>query len=412
MIKDCVVILGAGQAGGWAARTLRDEGYQGRIILVGAEPHAPYERPPLSKEILLGQSQPEALHILDDATLTALNIETKFGIEATAINRQAHTITLANGELLSYSKLVICTGGRARQLPLMDAGSKRVHTLRTIDDALRLKHSLETEPGEVLIIGGGWIGLEVAASAQQLQCTTTIVEFSSRLCQRSVAADMSDALLELHTREQGRVFLDTCVQSVTESDHALHIKLSNDQSLACTHLVVAAGLIANDEIAKAAGLICDNGIRVDQQCRTNDPDIYAAGDIAILQTVGSENWLRLESWQNAQDQGMAVARAILGQDITYQPTPLIWSQQFDQFIQIVGHVAGAETVARRMMANGGSIRFYQDVDQRIIGMIGINAGRDYRFARQLVERHGQIPPSELSDTQLSLKSLAERCALV
>lgn len=407
MTTDRVVIVGAGQAGGWAARTLRDEGHQGSIVLVGAETHAPYERPPLSKEILLGLSQPEALTIVDHTALESLNIETRLGTEAVAIDREARQLVLTNGEQLQYDKLVLCTGGRARDLPIPGIDHERVHTLRSLDDALRLKQALTTQVGHVLVIGGGWIGLEVAASARQLHCGVTIVEFADRLCQRSVTADVSEVLQNLHASQQTKVLLGTHVLAIKATEQGLNAELSNGQSLQCDHIIVAAGLLANDELARQADLTCNNhGIQVDGLCRTNDPSIYAAGDVAVMETAGTAGWSRLESWQNAQDQGMAVARAILGHDTLYRPTPMLWSQQFDQFIQIAGHVHGGAITAMRTMPNGGTLRFYLTADEVVAGVIGMNAGRDYRFAKQLVERGLRAAAAELADPGIPLKQLA------
>jgi 3-phenylpropionate/trans-cinnamate dioxygenase ferredoxin reductase subunit len=406
MTTDRVVIVGAGQAGAWAARTLRDEGYAGSIVLVGAELHPPYERPPLSKEILLGECQPDALTIVDVATLEALNIESRLGTEVAAIDRAGQHITLADGEQLPYSKLVLCTGGRARRLAIEGIEHERVHTLRSLDDALRLKAALSTEAGHVLVMGGGWIGLEVAASARKLGCEVMIVEAADRLCQRSVAPDVSEALLALHTSHQNEVLLGTHVVAAAASGNTLRLALSNGQTRQCSHVIMAAGLIANDELAQQAGLVCTNGIHVDDRCLTNDPNIYAAGDVALTETSGTNVRMRLESWQNAQDQGMAVARSILGHDAVYRPTPLLWSQQFDQFIQIAGHVHGGTITVMRTMPNGGSLRFYLNADQAVLGVIGMNAGRDYRFARQLVERLACVPPTELADPDKPLKQLA------
>lgn len=407
MTTDRVVIVGAGQAGGWAARTLRDEGYAGSIVLVGVETHAPYERPPLSKEILLGLSEPEALTIVDHATLASLDIETRLGAEVLTIDREARQLVLASGEQLHYDKLVLCTGGRARHLPIPGIAHERVHTLRSLDDALRLKQALTTQAGHVLVIGGGWIGLEVAASARQLQCAATIVEFADRLCQRSVTADVSEVLLTLQTSHQNQVLLGTQVLGITASEQGLAAELSNGQTLQCAHVIVAAGLIANDELARQAGLTCNtHGIQVDALCRTNDPNIYAAGDVAVMETTGTGGWSRLESWQNAQDQGMAVARAIMGHDTHYRPTPMLWSQQFDQFIQIAGHVHGGAITAMRTMPNGGTLRFYLTEQEVVAGVIGMNAGRDYRFAKQLVERGARVAAADLADAAIPLKQLA------
>ena len=401
-----IVIVGAGQAGAWVARSLRDGGHTGPVILIGDELHAPYERPPLSKEILLGSGTAEELTLLDHDECASLDIETRLGTRVEGIDRPARRLRLSGGEELSYDKLVLCTGGHARRLDLPGLDDPRVHTLRTLDDALRLKAALSETPGHVVVVGGGWIGLEVAASARSLGCEVTVFESADRLCARSVTPDVSAALQKLHEAQQVNVLLSTQLSTVTPTEDGFSLTLSSGKRLDCRHIIVAAGLVANDALARDAGLTCANGIVVDTQCRTSDPDIHAAGDVAILETSLPGTRLRLESWQNAQDQGMAVAQAILGRDVSYRPVPMVWSQQYDRFIQIAGHVNAGTLVAERPAGVDGSLRFYLADDTTVLGAIGMNAGRDFRFARQLVERSCRIAPDVLTDTTRPLNKLA------
>ncbi|MDY0271414.1 MAG: FAD-dependent oxidoreductase [Advenella sp.] len=411
MTAGRIIIAGAGQAGGWAARTLRDKGYTGNIVLVGVEAHPPYERPPLSKEILQGACTSDTLAILDDESLKTLDIDIRLNTEVIEIDRQAHSVMLGNGQQLAYDKLILCTGGRARHLPISGIEHERVFKLRTLDDALNLKKALTDEAGHVLVIGGGWIGLEVASSARQMGCEVTVAEYADRLCQRSVAPDISDMLFDLHISQGVKVQLETQVLEVNPTEKGLLVSLSNGQALLCTYIVVAAGLIANDELAKKAGLDCNNGVFVDGQCRTSDPDIYAAGDVAITRTLPAGTQMRLESWQNAQDQGIAAAMSILNTGKDYYPIPLLWSEQFDWRIQIFGHVNGNVRLALRQLASDGSLHFYLNEDDMIVGVIGVNAGRDFRFARQLVERAAKILPADLVDAGKSLKQLSDSVAV-
>lgn len=405
-----VVIVGAGQAGGWAARTLRDQGFAGRIVLVGQESHAPYERPPLSKDILLGQGTSVAeLTLLDAAAMQALDIEALLGRRALRIDRERRCVILDDGGELAYDHLVLATGGRARQLLPELADHPRMFTLRTLDDALRLKESL-SRPSRLLIIGGGWIGLEVAATARQLGHAVTLLEAAPRLCQRSVCAAMSDELAAVHGEQGVDLRLGVTAAQVHPEGEGFKAVLSDGATLSCTHIVMAAGLLANDELAVEAGLPCRQGVVVDERCRSADPCIYAAGDVALRPADGQRPAMRLESWQNAQDQGIAVAQAILGQDVHYLPTPLVWSQQYDRFIQICGHVSEARSTALRPLKQGGSLRFYLD-DQGIVqGVIGINAGRDWRTARALVERQSRADPQELADPAIALNKLSQALA--
>lgn len=410
-----VVIVGAGQAGGWAARTLRDNGYSGTIVLVGDETHALYERPPLSKDILLGDATPDELTVVSADELASLKVQTRFGERIVRIDRDNRQVVLASragqesgaGQALPYDALILCTGGRARQLAIPGVDDVRVHTLRTLDDALRLRSAITSNSGHALVIGGGWIGLEVAASMRQSGCSVTVVECADRLCQRSVPGDVSDVLLDVHQQHGVQALLGTQIKALNpiSGHNALEAVLCNGQTLHAQHVVMAAGLVANDELAVAAGLECANGIIVDDQCRTSDPFIYAAGDVAVVQPSMDGLRLRLESWQNAQDQGMAVAHAILGQPINYRPVPLLWSQQYDQFIQIAGYPDHAGRVVIRAAPRGGCVRFYLDNSGTVIGAVGMNAGRDWRFARQLVERQLRVDAADLADSEQPLKTL-------
>lgn len=404
MTNTSVVIVGAGQAGGWAARTLREEGHTGPIFLIGDEPHAPYERPPLSKDILLGTATAAELALLTQEELERLDVHLRLGMRASAIDRSARRVVLENGEQIAYDKLLLSTGGRARRLDLPGLESPRVHTLRTLDDAMRLKAVLSNQPGRVLIVGGGWIGLEVAASARAVGASVTVLEAADRLCPRSVSPDVSSALRELHAAKGVEVELGTQLRTVTPHEHGLSVTLSDGRLLEYEHVVLATGLIANDELARAAGIECANGLRVDRQCRSSDPDIFAAGDVAVMETSLGV-FLRLESWQNAQDQGMIVAKAMLGQNVEYVPVPMVWSQQFDQFIQISGYInAGTQAVLRE--TTSGTLRFYLGEDSTVLGAIGMNAGRDFRFARQMVERSCRVAAGDLQDPSRPLNKLA------
>src|SRR5690606_24389697 len=374
MTTGTVVIVGGGQAGAWAARSLRDLGHAGPIVMVSEERHAPYERPPLSKEILLGTGSADELTIHSHEEVGALHSDRLSVVRVTIRDREGRRVILEGGEQLVYDTLILATGGRARRLDLPGVDSPRVHTLRTLDDAHRLRAALTGEPGHVLVVGGGWIGLEVAASARALGAEVTVLEAADRLCARSVAPDVSAALLDLH-REQGvSVRLETSLTALQDQDDRLRVTLSDGTQLECQHLIMAAGLVANDELAVQAGLQCANGVLVDRQCRSSDPHIYAAGDVAVMETSLAGRRMRLESWQNAQDQGMAVAQAIMGQDVDYCPVPMVWSQQYDQFIQISGHVhAGDQWTERR--TSTGILRFYLDATGTVVAAIGMNAGR-------------------------------------
>ncbi len=400
-----IVIVGAGQAGGWAAQTLRQEGYAGRIVLIGEEAHPPHERPPLSKAVLAGEAAPESTSLLKPQAFAALALDWRPRSRVTWIDRAAKRIDLDGGATLAYDKLILCTGGRARTLAVEGADAAAVHTLRTIDDALALAPILQ--PGRrIVVVGGGWIGLEVAATARKKGADVIVVEAQSRLCERTVPREISEHLLVLHGSHGTRVMLGAGVAGVALRDDALSVvTLADGTSLECDAVVVGVGLVANDELARDAGLACDGGVIVDAQCRTSDPDILAAGDVAVTPNPWAGRCVRLESWQNAQDQGIAAARSALGLEVDYQPLPWFWSDQYDMNLQIYGvPLPTHRVVARGVPGTQSFVLFYLDGNV-VKAALGPNAARDLRFARRLIERHVPVDADRLSDTSVPMSKL-------
>jgi 3-phenylpropionate/trans-cinnamate dioxygenase ferredoxin reductase component len=397
-----IVIVGAGQAGGWAAQTLRKEGYTGRLVLIGDELHPPHERPPLSKSILAGLAMPQSTWLQKSEAFEALALEWRPSTKVMRIDRRAKRLELADGEVLAYDKLILCTGGRARTLPIPGADGRGVHVLRKIDDALALAPLLRAGR-QVVVVGGGWIGLEVAATARQKGAEVIVVEAQSRLCQRTVPAEISEHLLGLHRTQGTRVLLGTGVTRFSATDDGRSaVTLGDGSVLACDAIVVGVGLVPNDELARDAGLACDGGVIVDAGCRTSDPDILAAGDVAVTDNPWAGRRLRLESWQNAQDQGIAAARSALGLDVDYRPLPWFWSDQYGMNLQIHGIPTPSLRVVVRGVAGSDSfVLFYLEGDV-IKAAIGPNAARDLRFARRLIEQRKPIDPQRLADTGIPM----------
>jgi 3-phenylpropionate/trans-cinnamate dioxygenase ferredoxin reductase subunit len=400
-----IVIIGAGQAGGWAARTLREEGFEGRVVLIGDEAHPPYERPPLSKAVLAGEAAPQSVHLLDAAAMAGLSIEWLPGARVASLDRQGRRVMLADGGEIHYGKVILCTGGRARELDVPGADLPGVHTLRTIDDALRLGTVLQPD-ARVAVVGGGWIGLEVAATARQRGAAVTVIETMHRLCERSVPEALSAHLQALHTAQGVEVLLGAAVARFAPGpDGSLEVVLSDGRGIACDAAVVGIGLVPNDELARAAGLECDGGVLVDAQCRTSDPDILAAGDVAVARNSWAGRRLRLESWQNAQEQGIAAARSALGREVHYDPLPWFWSDQHGTNLQIYGIPSAAhQVVVRGDPAAGSFVFFYLDGD-RLVAALGGNAARELRFARRLIEKRTPVRAQDLADPGVSLAKL-------
>lgn len=399
-----IVVVGAGQAGGWAARTLRDEGFEGAVTLIGEEPYPPYERPPLSKEVLLGKAPAESSYLWPESSFEELGVTLRTGTAATAIDRAAKTVALAGGEVLAYDKLLIATGGRVRKLPLEGAGLDGVHYLRGIDDSAAIRADLG--PGARLaVIGGGWIGLEVAAAARMLGAEVAVVEALDSLCARALAPEMSAWLLEIHRGRGVDVRLGATIEALTGDGRVDGVRLSGGETLAATAVVIGIGIVPNVELAEAAGLAVDNGIAVDALCRTSDPGIYAAGDVTSHPNDLLGRNIRLESWENAQNQGIAAAKAMLGGETPYREVPWFWSDQYDVNIQLVGLPGDFDrTVTRGERAAGSFIDFYLK-DGRIDGAAAIDNPRDIRFTRRLMQAEKIVDPAALADPAVKLQAL-------
>jgi 3-phenylpropionate/trans-cinnamate dioxygenase ferredoxin reductase subunit len=403
MSTDTIVIIGAGQAGGWAAKTLRAEGYAGRIVLIGAERHPAHERPPLSKAVLAGAAAPETTHLFKPDEHAALNLDFRAETRATRIDRTGKRVTLESGESIPYDKLIVTTGGTARRLPIPGGDLPRVHYLRTIDDSAAIRAALG--PGKKLaVIGGGWIGLEVAATARKLGTSVTVIEALDRLCARTVPPGISAFLRTRHEREAVEIRLGVGVKAI-EDRGRLAILLADGSTVEADAVVAGIGLEPDVALAREAGLTVDNGIVVDEQCRTSDPDIFAAGDCVNTPLPCLGRRVRLESWANAQNQAIVAAKAALGREERYDELPWFWSDQYDVNLQILGLPARwPEPVVRGDPASGSFSHFYLD-GERIAAIVSVNAPRDLRAAKKLVQTRKPVSAASLADPAVQLQRL-------
>ena len=399
-----IVVIGAGQAGGWAVRTLRDEGFEGGIVVIGEEPYPPYERPPLSKEVLLGKEPAESSYLWPEGSFDELGIDLRTGVEATAIERAGKIVALSGGGTVAYDKLLIATGGRVRKLPIEGEELEGVHYLRGIDDSAAIGADLG-EGAQLVVIGGGWIGLEVAAAARMLGADVVVVEALEQLCGRALTPDLAAYLLDVHRGRGVDIRLGTTVEALTGESRVSGARLSGGETVPATAAVIGIGIVPNVELAEAAGLEVDNGIKVDALCRTSDPDIFAAGDVTNHPNGLLGRNIRLESWENAQNQGIAAAKAMLGGDTPYCEIPWFWSDQYDVNIQLVGLPADfEETVTRGDRAEGSFVEFYMK-GGRIDGAAAINNPRDIRFAKRLMQAKRIVDPVALADPSVKLQAL-------
>jgi 3-phenylpropionate/trans-cinnamate dioxygenase ferredoxin reductase subunit len=397
MMNTALIIVGAGHAGGRAALTLREEGYRGRLILIGDEPHVPYERPPLSKGLLQGSMDLAGCSLCDSARLAELGIEHIAGNPVSQLDPSQHRLQLADGQWLSYSGLLLVTGGRARRLPQAQAN---VLYLRTHDEALALKSALR--PGaRLVIVGGGFIGLEVAATARGLGCEVTVLEAGPRLAGRVLAPVISEALLQVH-RQQG---VDVRLNVALESIHAEAVQLVDGQLLPCDLVVVGIGMQPNIELAVAAGLEVGQGIRVDAHLRTSVPDIYAAGDVCEFRLGGE--YQRQETWRNAEAQGRHAALNMLGREEPFEALPGFWSDQYDWGLQTVGVIT--PLTVSRALPGAGLLLFYLDADQHLQGACGWGPGnsvaKDIKLCERLISARIALNAASLADPDVSLKHL-------
>jgi NADPH-dependent 2,4-dienoyl-CoA reductase/sulfur reductase-like enzyme len=403
-----LVIVGAGHAGGRAALTLRGEGYSGRLILVGDEPHLPYERPPLSKGVLQGSVDLAGCSLCDSARLAELDIEHVAGNPVKGLDPQQHRLQLADGSWLHYARLLLATGGRSRRLACVPEHLLNVLYLRTHDEALALRASLRPD-ARLVIIGGGFIGLEVAATARALGCAVTLLEAGPRLAGRVLPERLSSVLLELHRSQGVDVRLNVAIEAVQGTTRVESVQLVDGQLLSCDLVVVGIGMQPNMELAMAAGLEVGQGIRVDAQLRTSAPDIFAAGDVCEFRLHPQGVFQRQETWRNAETQGRHAALNLLGGELPFEVIPGFWSDQYDWGLQTVGVIANTEPTASRATAGGGFLLFYLDAEQRLQGACGWGQGnsvaKDIKLCERLIAHHNPLSVAALADADVPLKQL-------
>ncbi len=372
-----VVIVGAGQAGAVCARALRRLGFAGPITLIGDEPHPPYERPPLSKTAL-GAAVPPFAFMLSEATAREQAITLRLGTRVTTIERGARQLVLEDGERLAYGLLVLATGGTARELPGLPADGSHVFVLRTLAHAQALQQRLATLP-RVLVIGGGWLGLEIAASARGHGGSVTVLEREARLCARVLPAAPAEFLAELH-RAHGVALRLGVAARVERTDAGVVARVAGEPAIEADGAVVAIGLLAADGLAREAGLACDDGVLTDGAGRTADPAILAIGDVARLTHDGLGRSLRLESWHNANAQAELAARAMLGESVSYHDVPWFWSDQFGRRLQIAGVPEADDSVIE---ADSGVNPLWRlGRDGRVTSVIAVDRPRDIAQARR------------------------------
>jgi NADPH-dependent 2,4-dienoyl-CoA reductase/sulfur reductase-like enzyme len=393
------VVVGAGQTGANAVVAMREAGFAGRIVLVGDEAHAPYERPPLSKAALTEDPAPDPAWVVAAARYESLGVEMRLGHAARRLDLAGRRLTLSDGITLGFDKLLFATGGRPRHLTL--PGHERVHYVRTLEDAAGLRPHL-TPGARVVCIGAGVIGLETAASARHQGCEVTVLEAAPAALGRGMTPDMARWVVRLHERH-GVVLRFGVHLAAIEADRVL---LADGSSVAADVVVAGIGILRNTEMAQDAGLDVDNGIVVDEFCRTGMDGIYAAGDVAAFWHPVLQRRLRLECWKHAQNHGIAAGRAMAGAPAQYDDVPWFWTDQFGVTIQVGGLAQDAiDSVVRGDEAAESFSVWHFDGAGRVVAVTGVNAARDVRVGLALIGRGAVVPPSVLADPATRLQAL-------
>ncbi len=396
-----MVIIGAGHAAGQAAASLRQAKYEGPITIIGDEPHVPYQRPPLSKQYLSGEQAIERVYLRPATFYADKDVTLKLSTTATAINRENKTVDLDSGESLQYDKLIISTGSRPRKLGIEGADLPGIHYLRTIADVDAIR--AEMAPGKnLVIVGGGYIGLEVASVGVEQGLNVHVLEMESRILQRVTTPQMSSYYHALHSGRGVHIHTDTAVTGFAGDTHVQQVKCG-DQAFDADLVIVGIGIIPNVELAEAAGLEVDNGIVVDDHCRTSDADIYAAGDCTNHPNPLLNRRLRLESVPNAMEQARVSVENILGGDKVYAAIPWFWSDQYELKLQMVGFSAdGTEQVVRGNMEDNKFAVFYIN-EGKVVAADAVNSPKEFMVCKQLIGK--QVDQTLLADPAGDLKEL-------
>jgi 3-phenylpropionate/trans-cinnamate dioxygenase ferredoxin reductase subunit len=397
------VIIGAGQAGLSAAEALRKRGYEGPVTLIGDEPAPPYQRPPLSKGYLSGELPAQRLWLKPEAYFDAASITLRTGVRAAAIDRDAKCVITGDGEAIAYDHVIIATGGAARRLTLPGSDLPGVHVVRTLAEADALSQALEGAQ-RLAIIGAGYIGLEVAASARKRGLEVSVLEAADRPMARTASPLLGGWFGALHRGYGVDVRVSTGVAAITGAVRADGVRLLDGERVEADLVLIAAGLVPGTQLAQEAGLACADGILVDTHARTSDPDIFAIGDVARFESGLYGRSIRLESVQNAIEQGRAAAAAICGAPVAYDPVPWFWSDQYAMKLQIAGLIEGADRMVRRGDPEEGAFALFHLKDGVLIACEAVNAAPEFMAAQRLIAARARPDPDRLRDTTVAMRA--------
>jgi 3-phenylpropionate/trans-cinnamate dioxygenase ferredoxin reductase subunit len=397
-------IVGANLAGGRAAETLRRRGFDGRVVLIGADEQPPYERPPLSKQLLLGTMAPQDTLLRSEGGWVDLDVELVLGRMVTALRPSERRLEFDDGASLPADKVLLCTGSRPRRLAVDGGGLSGVVHLRTLDDALLIAERL-CGGAAVVVVGGGFIGAEVAASAVSRGCQVTMLEAEALPLSRLLGPEIGRFFADAHRQRGVDVRTGTTVNCIEGDNEVRRVRLSDGTTVDADLVVVGVGVLPAVELAEAAGAAVANGIVVDEYCRTSIEGVYAAGDVTDHPNKIFGARFRLESWKNAQDQAVSAAGSMIGDQLPYNQVPWFWSDQYDLNLQICGIPSFGDSFRLRGDLGSRAFSLFYLREARLVGVVGVNRAQDVRRASSLIESHATVDPDQLVDESVDLRKL-------
>ncbi|OUS23966.1 pyridine nucleotide-disulfide oxidoreductase [Gammaproteobacteria bacterium 45_16_T64] len=398
------LIIGASHAGAQLATSVRKEGWEGKIIVLGDEDVMPYHRPPLSKALLTGEKTADQLDIMKAKVYEKADVTFTLGVRVEAIDRDAKQVTLTNGDTIAYNKLALCTGARVRYLDIPGGKLPGVHYIRTLADAQAMQAEVK-EGNKAVIVGGGYIGLETAASLRKLGMEVTVLEMMDRVLERVTAPEMSEYYAKLHGSHGVKIITGAQAQELQGTDRVEKVICKDGMALDADIVVIGIGVIPNTELASQAGLTVGNGVEVNEFAQTSDADIVAAGDCTFHPNNVLGFSLRLESVPNAMEQAKTAAATICGNEKAYHALPWFWSDQYDVKLQIAGFNMGYDNVIIRGNPDDSQFVGWYMKGDTILAADCVNSSKEFMTAKKLVAQKVTATAEQLSDTDFDLKSL-------
>jgi 3-phenylpropionate/trans-cinnamate dioxygenase ferredoxin reductase component len=404
-MHSTILVIGAGHAGVQAVDTLRKEGFTGRLVLVSDEAHLPYQRPPLSKAFLSREKDLTGILLRHASYYPGHDVELKLNVRALNIDSRARSVLLSDGAVITYDRLLLCTGSNSRALSCLGSGHRGVHYLRTVRDAEAILGAIQPTT-RVAIAGGGYIGLEAAATLRELGCETVVLEMADRIMNRVVSPAVSAFFYELHRSRGVRVICNTLVERIEGGERVERVICADGSTYEANLLMVGVGSLPNVELALNAGLHCENGIVVDQHCRTSENAIFAAGDCTNFPSQRFGFRVRLESVDNAFEQATVAALNMLNRDATYDRVPWFWSDQFDDKLLIIGMKQGFDQLIVRGNPADRKFSVCYLRDRELLAVEAVNNAKDYMAARKLIAERTKMNANKLANPEISLKECA------